>query len=123
MRSAVYSCCTAVLFTVSSISASSHAIKRASLVGVWTAPGGSCEGDTAEVYRPDGRYETETSEGRWTLQGNRLLTTIEKTGEMGEPFKAIHPVERETTTILRATLKTRTERWQDGSIHRSLRCR
>lgn len=122
MRQALIMCCVAV-FAASSASAKSPSIDRTMLIGTWAGPGASCVGDTAEAFRADGQFETDTSLGRWTLQGNQLVILITQAGEMGEAFSPVQPPERYVTTVLHVDRRTRAELDEHGTVQRSRRCR
>ena len=96
-------------------------MRRSAIVGVWSVPDGSCEGDTSEIFRTDGSYRGDTYEGRWTVRGRRLTTKVERQGEMGGPLRTA-PEPATVSTLLRLTRKLRVERWGDGSVHRLHHC-
>jgi hypothetical protein len=121
MRFYALTCLTAVAALAPPAFADPGRISRGAIVGVWTVDGGSCEGDTSEIYRADGTFGSDTYEGRWTLLGDQFTTKVERQGEIGERFKRA-PERASTSTILRLTRTVRVERWRDGSVHRSHRC-
>jgi hypothetical protein len=93
------------------------------LIGQWAPPGGSCEGDTIEVYNVDGSYETDTSKGRWRIIGKTLTRRIELTGETGEKLLRLTRPDIFSVTIVRLDRNVRIERWPDKKSHRFLRCK
>ena len=103
-------------------SAKALPIKRATLVGAWHTDVDNCEGDLTKLYSANGQYGSDNEEGVWSLHGNKLIVTVTKSGEMGEEFTPLHPPQRIVLTIVRVGKRTRIERWNDGSIHRSYRC-
>ena len=98
-------------------------VNKASLTGAWHPDTDSCEDDLTELYSANGTYGTDNEEGFWSLRGNQLTVTVTKAGEMGEQFKPVRPPQRSVVTILRVGQHSRLERWPNGSIHRSYRCR
>lgn len=55
------------------------------LAGTWVSQSGSCDSGDVFILRPDGTFETEDSEGTWTLTGEMVIIRSRPTGSP-KPF-------------------------------------
>ena len=93
------------------------------LIGRWEEDPGTCEGDNFVAYRRDGKLFGYDYEGRWSVQGTALSTTITKRMGADEKWRPVRHPRREVSTIVFITPRVMVERWADGSLHRLHRCR
>lgn len=96
---------------------------RSALLGIWEEDPGTCEGDNFVSYRRDGAFFGYDYEGRWVLKGGSLQTTVTKRMDTDETWRRVRQPQRSVTTIVSLTHDRLTERWPDGSLHQSHRCR
>ena len=96
---------------------------KTTLIGQWAQAGGSCDGDTTEVYKTDGSYETDTAKGRWSISGKTLTRRVELAGEAGEKLGPLTPPEVTSVIIVRLDGHVRIERWPDKKSHQFVRCK
>ncbi len=111
-----------VIFAILNGNASAAAPPTIALIGNWEEDPGSCESGAFVSYRADGSSFGYDYEGRWTLKGTTLETTVTKRMGSDEQWRPLRKPERSATTIVFLTHDRMIERWSDGSLHRNHRC-
>ena len=99
------------------------ALSKSDLIGNWEDDPGTCEGDNFVLYQPDGRFFGYDFEGRWTLSGDILTTSVTKRMGSDEKWRRVKPSERDARTIVSFSPERMIVRGADGSLLSLHRCR
>lgn len=95
---------------------------RQRIIGAWVPEGVNCESDGGISYRADGTWGAYDVSGKWHVEGNRLITSIDTRGEPDDVQVAVNPPEKNVSMISFVSSDQFEEREADGTMRRLLRC-
>lgn len=96
---------------------------RRLLSGGWAPPGEACDSRGGIFYDKGGSWAGYNVSGRWTLQGDRLTTTVTERGGFDRPGRTVSGEKPVTANVLSLSETDLTLRLPDGSTQALGRCK
>ena len=96
---------------------------RRLLAGGWAPPGEACDSHGGVFYDKGGSWAGDNVSGRWTLDGDRLTTSVTERGGFDRPASKVSGEPPSTSKILSLSQTGLTLRLADGSTQTLQRCR